>query len=194
MRVYHLDDLTERLGTPTAVCLGVFDGVHVGHRRLIAEAVRVAGEKGLEALAHTYDPLPMRVIHPNAPACDLTPVDLRLRLFEGAGAQSAAVSRFDDALMHMPGREFFERVLLDKLNARHIVVGFNHAFGYHADTHTEKLRELCREHGVGLSVIPPVRLDDGRLVSSSAIRAALLRGDLDEAREMLGREPEPELL
>jgi len=194
MRVYHVGNLRESIVRPTAVCLGVFDGVHLGHRRLIDETLKVADEKGLQALVHTYDPLPISVLDPQKALCELTPLKRRLQLLEEAGINFSAVSKFDDTLQHMPGKVFFEEVLLKKLNAKHIVAGFNHRFGFRADTDIMRLGELCQEAGVGLSVIQPVNASGGRLISSSAIREALLRGDIALAQEMLGREVDDEIL
>ncbi len=194
MRVYQTGDLSERLAKPTAVCLGVFDGVHLGHRRLIDETLAVAEKKGLQEIVHTYDPLPISVLRPHKVICELTPLRRRLQLLEAAGIGIAAVSRFDKELQHMPGSVFFDEVLLNKLNARHIIAGFNHRFGFHADTDIERLRALCRKAGVGLSVIQPVYASGGQLISSTAIREALLRGDIALAGEMLGREVDEEML
>ena len=187
MRIYRLEELREGLSTPTAVCLGVFDGLHLGHQKLIEAAQTVAAEKGLEALLHTYDPLPASVIQPQKWVPELTSLAERLRLAEGCGLKLAAVSRFDSALQHQSGSDFFHQVLLGKLNARHVVVGFNHRFGYQGDTNTDKLAALCKQAGIGLTVVAPVSIKDGSLISSTAIRAAILLEDFELAAQMLGR-------
>ena len=94
----------------------------------------------------------------------------------------------------MPGRVFFEEILLGKLNARAIVVGDDHRFGYRGDTGSAELARMCGEKGIELTVVPRVTLEDGSVISSSAIRAALEQGDLQRAQEMLGREPDAEML
>lgn len=190
MRTYQVGELDGRLDTPMVVCLGVFDGVHLGHRKLIEAAQTLAGEQGLTALVHTYDPLPVNVIYPNKHVPELSPLKERLQLIEALGVCHAAVSRFDDRLQHESGADFFRRVLLNKLNAGHLVVGFNHRFGFHGDTDANKLAALCREAGIGLTVIEPVRTEQGSLISSSAIRAAILLDDLELAEMMLGRPPD----
>ncbi len=194
MRVYQVEELEGCLSTPMVVCLGVFDGVHLGHRKLIEESERIADDKGMTALVHTYDPLPACVISPDNCPCELTPLDMKIKLLEKAGVRHVAVSRFTQQLRLMPGRDFFEQVLLGKLNARHIVAGFNHHFGYRGDTDVMTLEAMCRHAGIGLSVIAPVKTPQGRLVSSTAVRAAVLKNDLKAAEEMLGRKPEPELI
>lgn len=174
---------------PSVVCLGVFDGVHLGHRALVDSALRIADEKNLLAIVHTYEPLPMSVIAPGRPLAALTTLQERMDLLAACGPVKVAVSHFDSTLQQTSGEEFFHRVLLDQLNARHIVVGFNHRFGRRADTDVEGLKKLCLQSGTGLTVIEPVQTDQGLLVSSSAIRAAITLGDLKLAEQMLGRPP-----
>lgn len=194
MRVYPIDDLKERFHAPCAVCLGVFDGVHLGHQRLIEETKRAAKELGIISMVHTYDVLPINVIAPEKAVCELTPLNDKITLLEKTSIDVTAVSRFDHALQVFTGREFFQKVLLDKLNAKHLVTGFNHRFGFHADTGVRELEQLCDEFGLGLSVIPPVLTDAGEVISSTGIRGAILQGDLDKAALMLGRAPEESMV
>lgn len=194
MRVYQVEELKENLCTPMVICLGVFDGVHLGHLRLINEAIDIARENGMETLVHTYDPLPANVINPQKPVCDLTPIGLRLRLLQDAGVQNTAVSKFTHELQHQSGRDFFQQILLGKLNAKHIVAGFNHHFGFKADTDVDRLQEMCREAKIGLSVIPPVQTPEGKLICSTAIRILIQENDLEGAAIMLGRPVDAELL
>lgn len=194
MRVYPIDDLNERFHEPCAVCLGMFDGVHLGHLRLIEETIHAATKQGLVAMVHTYDVLPINVIAPEKAVCELTPLPDKVSLLQQAGIEATAVSRFDERLQKYTGREFFQKVLIDKLNARHLVTGFNHRFGFHADTGVAELRILCDEFGLGLSVIPPVLTAAGEVISSTGIRTAILEGDLGKAALMLGRKPEESLV
>ncbi|NLW21518.1 MAG: FAD synthetase family protein [Clostridiales bacterium] len=194
MRIYPVEELAGSLDTPSVVCLGVFDGVHLGHRALIDAALSQARQLGITAMVHTYDPLPIQVIQPERRVPVLSPLPERLALIEQAGIQQAAVSRFDHSLQHERGADFFTRVLLGKLNARHLVVGFNHRFGFHGDTDVDRLDQLCRQAGVGLTVIAPIRNAQGLLVSSSAIRAAILLDDLELAESMLGRPPDAAMI
>lgn len=190
MRIYQVEEPGEALDTPTVVCLGVFDGVHLGHRKLIDECLAIAREKNLLPLVHTYDPLPFSVIHPDKPLVELTNIKEKANLLENLGIGHLAVSRFTSALQHASGADFFRDVLQRKLNARHLVVGFNHRFGYQGETDVNKLRILCEKAGIGLTAIDPVRTPHGNLISSSAIRAAIMLEDFELAEEMLGRPPE----
>lgn len=194
MRIYQVEELTGRLDEPQVVCLGVFDGVHLGHRALIQEALRIAQEQGLSALVHTYDPPPFTVINPRAMAYVLTPLPERIALIQQLGIQQIAISRFTPQLQHQTGQVFFKQVLLGRLHARHLVVGFNHRFGYLGDTDIDVLRKLCLEAGIGLTVVQAVHTPQGNLISSTAIRQAILVEDDQLAAQMLGREPDPAML
>lgn len=187
MKMYQSGLCLEGAVTPSVVCLGVFDGVHLGHARLIQTALNIAKEKNLMPIVHTYDPLPGQVLTPERGITELTTLQERLHLMEALGAKTTAVSQFDRELSRMGGADFFHQILVKELKAKHIVAGFNHRFGFRADTGIEELRRLCEAEGIGLDVIEPVLTREGSLVSSTAIRAALLLGDLELAEEMLGR-------
>lgn len=175
-----------RLERPSVVCIGFFDGVHIGHARLVETAVMIARDEGLVPVVHTFDVMPARLLHPEACPEELTPLPEKARLLETLGAEIVAVSAFAEA-MRRPGAEFFEQVLVGKLRARHIVAGFDHRFGYRGDTDVKALGALCANACVGLSVVEAVRLGSGELVSSTAIREKLARGEIAAAEAMLGR-------
>lgn len=189
MRVYQTEDLQERMPFATAVCLGVFDGVHVGHQQLIAETITIAKKNDLQALVHTYDPLPQSVLRPEKNMPELTNLSERIELIAQQGIDLVAVSQFTPEMQHQTGRQFFEEILLNKLHTKHLVIGFNHRFGYQGDTDAAKLAAMCKEAGIEITVLPAVRTKDGDLISSTAIRAAILLEDWALVKEMLGREP-----
>lgn len=191
-RVVRLDE-GETLEAPSVVCLGFFDGVHIGHQRLIAAAVAVARTQGLISCAHTFSEMPVKVIRPDCQVLELTPLAEKLALFRSAGLDAAAVSNFDENMRMMHARDFFVNCLLNGLKAKHLVVGYDHRFGYHGECGAEMLSALCAEYSVGLTVIEPVRLASGELVSSTAVRKAVSEGDFALAQRMLGR-PCPEAM
>lgn len=172
--------------SPTVVCLGFFDGVHLGHRAIITEGSRIARQKGLLLCVHTYDIPPERVLKHTEHVTELTSPLQKTTLLEGLGVEALVVSDFSEQLMHMPGADFFREILLGRLSAEHIVAGYNHRFGYRGDTGTQELADLCLAAGIGLSIVPAVLTTDGKAISSTAIRDALRRGDVVEAEAMLG--------
>ncbi len=193
MRVIDTGETLTRL-PGSAVCLGYFDGVHRGHMALIEAARDIAQREGLLVCVHALDRSPAQVLHPEWAIPQLTSPEAKIRLFENAGIDVLAITPFDDRVRHMPGRIFFEEILLGKLNAKAIIVGDDHRFGYRGDTGSVELTRLCAKAGVALTVVPRVKLGDGTVISSTAIRTALEQGDLQRAQEMLGREPDAEML
>ena len=193
MRVIDTGETLTRL-PGSAVCLGYFDGVHRGHMALIEAARDIAQREGLLVCVHALDRSPAQVLHPEWAIPQLTSPEAKIRLFENAGIDVLAITPFDDRVRHMPGRVFFEEILLGKLNAKAIIVGDDHRFGYRGDTGSVELTRLCAKAGVALTVVPRVKLGDGTVISSTAIRTALEQGDLQRAQEMLGREPDAEML
>ena len=163
------------------VCLGFFDGVHRGHLALIRAAREQAQALGCPVVAHTFDHAP------GSKGETLTALAEREALLLAAGADRVAVSPFDDAMRRMTGDEFFRSVVLDRLHACHVVCGDDHRFGYRGACGVKELEAMCRNAGVGLTVVPQVSLPDGRRISSTAIREAIAAGDRATAESMLGR-------
>jgi len=193
MLTVNTEDM-EPVKRPCAVCLGYFDGVHLGHMALVNAAGEIARQHGLLVCVHTLDRSPFEALHPEVRLLQLTGPKEKARLFEAAGVDVLAISSFTQELRCMPGRDFFHKILLGKLNARAVITGDDHRFGYRGDTGIAELAELCRETGTLLRVIPRVRLDDGTVISSSSIRDALKRGDLESAQKMLGRPADRDML
>lgn len=177
----------EAINAPSVVCLGFFDGVHKGHVSLLRAAADIARNRGLIVCVHTFDRAP------GEKDFALTSLAEREALLKAAGADRVAVSAFNEDMRRMSGDDFFRRVVLEKLNARHVVCGDDHRFGYRSGWGVKELEALCRQTGVGLTVCPPVSLPDGARVSSTAIRRAILAGNAALAEEMLGRPLAPKL-
>ena len=171
---------------PSAVALGVFDGVHIGHRAILGTAVTHAREAGLPAVACTFDPHPMDVLQPGRAPLAITTLEERLALIEGCGLDAAVVLPFTRELAAMEPEAFVKDVVLARLGAREIVVGFNHRFGRGARGDVGLLRSLGERLGFRTHVAEPL-LVEGVAVSSTEIRAALQRGHLDTAARLLGR-------
>ncbi len=173
-------------GRPSAVTIGFFDGVHLGHRRVIGRTVEVARERGLEAIAVTFDRHPREVFSPGREPRLLTTLERKIELVAATGVDALVILEFTDEFSRWPGEEFVDRVLADGLGARHVVVGENFTFGFRAAGTVPVLRELGEERGFGVDGIGIVELN-GRAVSSTSIRQALTEGDLDWPERALGR-------
>jgi riboflavin kinase/FMN adenylyltransferase len=171
---------------PSAVALGVFDGIHLGHRAILGTAVAQARRHGLAALACTFEPHPIDVLQPGRAPLPLTTLAERLELIAETGIDTAVVITFTPAVAAVEPEAFVRDVLVGTLGARHVVVGFNHRFGRRARGDAGLLEALGAELGFHAHVVPPTTVD-GVPVSSSEIRAALQAGDLPRAAKLLGR-------
>ncbi|TMF64228.1 MAG: bifunctional riboflavin kinase/FAD synthetase [Chloroflexi bacterium] len=170
---------------PVHLAIGVFDGVHLGHRALIAHLGRGARNEQAAAVAATFDPLPIQVLAPGAPASALSDIHDRVRLLREAGADAVVVFRFDDAFARLSADEFVDRVK-GACDVRRIVVGPDFHFGRRAEGDVEKLRERGKRDGFVVDVLSPIQFD-GAIVSSTRIRNLLLAGDVEAAARLLGR-------
>ncbi len=168
--------------------LGNFDGVHLGHRELIKAAVTRAEQSGGLSAVVTFVPHPMKVLAPEKFPKLLTTLPQRLRHFEALGVDVAILLPFTLELAMLSPAEFVRRILREKLDTVHVYVGFNYSFGSGAKGGPDELVGLGEEMGFGVSVIEPRRVDDV-IVSSTLIRGALERGDIDEAEKFLGYWP-----
>lgn len=184
--LHHIADLTA-FPHPTCVCLGMFDGVHLGHRELIRATVMQAQAQSLVPCAFTFDLPPAAVLSPKRQLRVLTDIARKSEIMHELGLAHVFYAHFDLKIASMPYDVFFRDILLDKLCAKHIVIGFHYRFGKDAKGDAESLKALCAEHGVSLTVIPPVTLPNGTLISSTLIRSALERGDTAAASQLLGR-------
>jgi riboflavin kinase / FMN adenylyltransferase len=171
---------------PSVVALGIFDGVHLGHRAILGTAITRAREAGLEAIACTFEPHPMEVLQPDRAPKPITTLADRLALIAETGVDDAVVLAFTRELAAVEPEAFVKDVLLDRLHAREIVVGYNHRFGRAARGDARLLQALATQVGFRAHVVPPMTVD-GVAVSSSEIRAALQRGDVAAAARSLGR-------
>lgn len=168
------------------VALGVFDGVHLAHRSILGTAVSRAREEALTAVACTFDPHPTEVLRPEFRSPPISTLDERLALIADTGVEATVVLRFTAALAAMEPEAFVQDVLIDRLRARVVVVGYNHRFGRGARGDASLLQALSGRLRFGAHVVPPLMVD-GVPVSSSEIREALRAGDVERANHYLGR-------
>lgn len=171
---------------PAVVAIGNFDGVHLGHREILAGAVKEARELGARAVALTFDPHPEQVLRPASAPRLITPAPVRLRLLAATGVDAVLVLRFDRALAAVEARDFVRSVLVGALKARGVHEGRSFRFGHGARAGVAELAAFGEEFGFAVHVHNAVRVH-GLEISSSAIRALIADGDVRRARWMLGR-------
>lgn len=172
----------------SAVTIGSFDGVHLGHRRLVGELARVGGARGLAAVVLTFDRHPASVVRPGSAPLLLTDLEQRIELLEAAGADEVRVLPFDEARAAEEADDFVRGVLAGDLGAQVVMVGRDFHFGHGRRGTVELLRDMGGE--LGFEVIAYELVPDpeaGEVVSSTRIRNLLASGEVEEAARLLGR-------
>ncbi len=171
---------------PSVAAIGNFDGVHLGHQRILTAVVAEARQRGMQAVAVTFDPHPDQFLHPAAAPRLLTPMVDRLQLLARTGLDAVVVLPFDVSLAALTPRDFVQRVLVERLSLRGLHEGGNFRFGYRAAAGVSELAAFGAEFGFSLQVHSAVHVH-GLEVSSSAVRELVAAGDMKRARWMLGR-------
>jgi len=194
----------------SSLALGFFDGVHLGHQKVISNAVKKAQQLGVTSAAVTFSQHPRYIISKSAsltPASNsITFLEEKLELFENLGLQAAVIINFNESIAKMTAHDYLQNVLIDCLNAKNITIGYNHKFGQqsckhkqpnqcinypdkHVDNKTGNgkfLQENSEKYGFNVDIISPVKVN-GHVVSSSAIRKHIFSGDVCAANHFLGR-------
>ena len=173
------------LAKSVVVTIGVFDGVHAGHRYLLNQAKDIAIASNSTLTVASFDPHPVSVLRPDDFQGLLTLPEYRAKLLKAAGADRVEFIEFNKAVAKMSPDEFVETILLDQLNANSIVVGENFRFGANASGDIETFKTLSEKFGFQLSVVKLV--GDRETWSSTRVRKELIAGHVATAREILGR-------
>ena len=153
-RVSGIRQLTRTLKHPV-VTIGNFDGVHLGHQKIVKTALARAKEKGGDCVAYTFRPHPQMLLRPELQTQLLTTYDEKLDLLEALGVDVVIEEPFSREFSEKEPSEFFSDVLLHQLSAEAIVVGYDFAFGRERHGHLDSLRQFCASSGVELDVVPP---------------------------------------
>ncbi|MGQ3684561.1 MAG: bifunctional riboflavin kinase/FAD synthetase [Candidatus Loosdrechtia sp.] len=183
-KIYGIKELAKIPGYPV-VTLGMFDGVHRGHQKIIETVRHHAATQEGKSTVITFDKHPKTVIAGKPPSF-ITSLEHRLVLFERLGIDYAVVLHFDTELAQMSAEDFIRKVVVDSLGTKCMIIGFNCRFGKNREGNVTLLRKLGNKCGFEVYECPPV-FYKGQAISSTVIRQAILDGALEEAEEMLGR-------
>ena len=189
--VHSVGQWLERFGPSrkaAVVTIGNFDGVHLGHQRILAGVLQRARATDLMAAVLTFFPHPARILRPDAAPLLLSTLTQRLAGFEAAGMDAALVLKFDAELAKVSAEDFARLYLVETLRARAVMVGADFRFGHRQSGDVKLLEDLGRQNNFEVHVVPPVVVG-GVVVSSSAIRSALRDGRVEDAARLLGRPP-----
>lgn len=176
---------TGKKSGPTVAVLGTLDGVHLGHRELIRQGRVLADRLGAKLRVVTFDRHPLEVLRPEAAPKLLQTAAEREETLSGLGVEEIRVIPFTRETAETEPEDFL-RQLREECDLAAAVAGWNYSFGRKGRGDAALLREDGRKHGYEVRIVPPVRTEDGEVISSTAIREKLLRGDLEGANRMLG--------
>lgn len=172
-------------GRPLYLALGMFDGVHLGHQKVLAQTRESAAAGGGRSVALTFEPHPQRVIAPPPEPILLTTIDERLDLFERLGMDATLVVQFDERFRETPADRWIE-TLAGVMAPAGVFASSDHAFGRDRGGTVDLLRAEGDRFGFAVTILPPVHVE-GTLVSSTLLRRLIRMGQVDEARTFLGR-------
>ena len=185
MKIFHGTD-NANIARPTVLTLGVFDGLHLGHQRIMHKVVERARAVGAVPTAITFDPHPREVLHPESAPPLLQTLDQRLANLEVLGIEQAIVIPFSREFASNSAEDFITEIIHDRLHAKEVYLGKGFAFGRARGGNIELLRKMTGELGFVADEVDEVQLR-GQRISSSAIRKLLAEGRVNLARRMLGR-------
>ncbi len=184
MEILSVDDNKEPI-FKTAIALGNFDGVHLGHQELIKEMIKIAKKNGYTSSVLMFDNHTKSVIDGKGPSL-ITCKKQRYDIIQALGVDLVYTMEFNQYIMKLSPEEFVTKVLIEKLNVKAVVVGNDYRFGYMACGDSQTLRELGREYGIEVKILEPLYID-GEIVSSTRVRKSILNGDIKLANKLLGR-------
>ena len=183
---HTIDELRTLAPRQSAVTIGVFDGVHVGHRKIIDELV-ARRDRGQAASAWviTFDPHPLVITHSRETPPILSTIPERIELLARTGIDGVFVLAFNETTAHIEYRDFIQRYFLDAMDMRELVMGQDLHFGYKREGSPQSVTEEGLRRGFAVTVVAPADVDGAR-VSSTRIRRALMAADLEGANRLLG--------
>jgi phosphoribosyl 1,2-cyclic phosphate phosphodiesterase len=170
----------------SALAIGNYDGIHLGHQAILRAAVERAHESGAVSTALTFDPAPLKLLRPESAPLRLSTNQQRMEWFGALHLEAAVVLPFTLELSRLSPRDFIEQILVRDLAVKTVLVGENFRFGHRQSGDVQLLRELGVRHEFEVAIIPPVQFR-GEIVSSTIVRRELMAGDVTHAARLLGR-------
>lgn len=184
MKIYHsIKDFVP--GQKTVVTLGTFDGVHIGHRKIIEKLIQNAKDSGTESLVLTFFPHPRMVLQESSEIKLLNTIDEKIKLLENTGLDHLIIHPFDETFSRLTAEAFVSQILVGRFNIQKIIIGYDHRFGRNRTADINDLIGFGQTYGFEVEQISAQEID-AVSVSSTKIRTALLGGNIGLANEYLG--------
>ena len=169
------------------IALGVFDGVHLGHQKLIKQTVDKARKNDGISIVSTFDPHPDKIINPESNVFLLTTLKERINLIKELEVDVFLIIKFNKMMSKMSPEDFISKILVDSLQVKELFVGFNYKFGFQGKGNTDILREYGESYKFKTNILKPVVIND-TIISSSIIKDYIGSGEIEKARKLLGHD------
>ncbi len=185
MKIFESLDIPERFPSPV-LTIGNYDGIHVGHRKIIEYVKQKAKELSGTSMLMTFHPHPMSVLRPEKYTRIITPLYVKKKLIEEAGIDVLIIVPFNEEFRGIDAARFIKEVLVDKIGVAGVVVGYDFRFGKDGAGDIRMLRGFAEDYDLYLRVVDAVNVD-GEKVGSNRIRKLIAAGDVDKAKKLLER-------
>lgn len=186
MQIYYDLEAPSESFQESIVTVGVFDGLHIGHQAVLQQVLSQAETFNLASFVLTFDPPPLAFLAPERCPPALTTLAKKIEILEQLGVDAVVFARFDAYLQQMSPNTFVQQVLLQRLQARQVIVGYDWQFGKGRSGNAEALKELGDKYRFDVMIVGPVQFH-GKPVHSTRVREAIANSNLDLASELLGR-------
>ncbi len=184
MHIIKLPNDTTSL-PPVCLSIGVFDGVHAGHKKLLQSVIVKSKELSLQSAVLTFNPSPKQYFKNEGNPKNLSTLEEKMNLFQKLGLDFCFIQKFDEKFSQIEAKEYVQNYLLNSLKARHICIGYDHVFGKGGMGNFAVLRELCSINEVEVERISAKEFS-GHIISTSLIKKNLLQGNMELSNAMLG--------
>ncbi|OBP42571.1 riboflavin biosynthesis protein RibF [Riemerella anatipestifer] len=171
--------------SPTALSIGMFDGVHLGHQSIIKNLKKISDEKNLSSGLLTFWPHPRTIFNPNENLKLLNTLTEKTSLIENLGVDFLFLQNFDEDFRNLSADDFVKKILVDKLNVKHLIIGYDHRFGKDKKGDFNLLQKMATEFDFEVQQLDAIQLENQN-ISSTKIRNAITNGDFKSANDMLG--------
>lgn len=185
MKIFTLPDMNEKFPNPV-LTIGNYDGLHVGHQKIIEQVVEKARMLSGAAMLMTFDPHPLSILKPDTYTRLITPLHLKKQLVEKCGIDVMFVIPFNEKFKSIAPEAFIQEILVKALGVKSIIVGYDFTFGKGGTGNVELLKQMGQEYGFSFESVPAITLD-GEKIGSNHIRKLIMNGEVERAAQFLGR-------